>query len=78
MQLEQDPQVPGNVKTSDADSNRRRQTPDSSMQYPDYEPPDSPRSRRELATNTYSTTRNQKLCQITAAGEPSCVSSNVT
>jgi hypothetical protein len=50
LQLEQGPQVPGNIETPDADSNRRRQTPDSSVQDPDYEPPNAPRSRRELAT----------------------------
>jgi hypothetical protein len=44
LQLEQDPQVPGNVETPDANKNTR-QTPDSSMQDPDYEPLDSPRSR---------------------------------
>ena len=50
LQLDQDPQVHGNVETPDADNNRRRQTPDSSVQDPDYEPPNSPHSRRELAT----------------------------
>ena len=49
QQLDQDPQVPANVETPDADRNRRRQMPDSSAQDPDYEPPNSPRSRRELA-----------------------------
>jgi len=48
--LDQDPQVPENVETPDADRDRRRQMPDSSVQDPDYEPPNSPRSRRELAT----------------------------
>jgi len=48
-QLDQDPQVPENVETPDADRNRRQMTY-SSAQDPDYEPPDSPRSRRELAT----------------------------
>ena len=50
LQSDQDPQASGNVETPDADSNRRRQTPDSSIQYPDYEPGNSPCSRRELAT----------------------------
>jgi len=50
QQLDQDPQVPANAETPDADRNRRRQMPDSSVQEPDYEPPNSPRSRRELAT----------------------------
>jgi len=50
LQLEQGPQVPGNIETPDADSNRRRQMLDSSVQDPDYEPPNSPRSSRELAT----------------------------
>jgi len=49
QQLDQDPQVPANVETPDADRNRRRQMTDSSAQDPDYEPPNSPRSRRELA-----------------------------
>ena len=49
LQLDQDPQVPRDVETPDADSNRR-QTPDSCVQDPDYEPGNSPRSRRELAT----------------------------
>jgi len=42
--------MPANVETPDADRNRRRQMSDSSAQDPDYEPPNSPRSRRELAT----------------------------
>jgi hypothetical protein len=50
LQLDPDPQVPGNVETPVADNNRRRHTPDSSVQDPDYKPPNSPRSRRELAT----------------------------
>jgi len=50
LQLDQDPQVPENVETPDADKNRRRQTTGSSVRDPDYEPPNSPRSRRELAT----------------------------
>jgi len=50
QQLDQDPQVPSKVETPDADRNRRRQMPDSSVQDPDYEPPNSTRSRRELAT----------------------------
>ena len=45
QQLDQALQVPGNVETPDADRKRRRQTPDSSAQDPDYEPPNSPRSR---------------------------------
>ena len=48
LQLDQDPEVPGNVETPGVDRNRR-QTPDSSVQDPNYEPPNSPRSRRELA-----------------------------
>ena len=51
-QIDQDPQVPENVETPDADRDRRRQLPDSSAQDPDYEPPNSLRSRRELATTT--------------------------
>jgi hypothetical protein len=50
LQSDQDPQTSGNVETPDADSNRRRQKPNSSIQDPDYEPGNSPRSRRELAT----------------------------
>jgi hypothetical protein len=46
--LHHNPQVPGNVETPVADRNRRRQTPESSAQNPDYEPPNSPRSRRQL------------------------------
>jgi hypothetical protein len=38
LQLDQDPQVPGNVETPDADRIRRREAPDSSMQNPNYEP----------------------------------------
>jgi len=49
-QLDQDPQVSGNVETPEADRNRRRQMSESSAQDPDYEPPNSPRSRTELAT----------------------------
>jgi hypothetical protein len=37
QQLDQDPQVPGNVKTPHADRKRRRKMPDSSVQDPDYE-----------------------------------------
>jgi len=50
QQLDQDPQVPANVETPDADRNRTRKMPDSLAQNPDYETPNSPRSRRELAT----------------------------
>ena len=50
QQLDQDTQMPENVETPDTDGNRRRHMPDSSAQDPDYEPPNSPRSRRELAT----------------------------
>jgi hypothetical protein len=49
QQLDQDTQVPGNVGTPDTDGNRRRHMPESSVQDPDYEPPNSPPSRRELA-----------------------------
>ena len=49
-QLDQDPQVAENIETPKADRSRRRQMPDSSARGPDYEPPNSPRSRRELAT----------------------------
>jgi len=44
--------VPENVVTPDADRNRGRQMPDSSVQDPDYELPNSPRSRRELSTTS--------------------------
>jgi len=50
QQLDQDTQVPGNVETPDTDGKRRRHMPNSSTQDPDYEPPNSTRSRRELAT----------------------------
>jgi hypothetical protein len=42
--------MPGNVETAVADGNKRWQLPDSSVQDPDYEPPYSPQSRRELTT----------------------------
>jgi transposase InsO family protein len=50
QQLERDSPAPGYTETPDADRDRRRQPPDSSVQDPDYEPSSSPRSRRELAT----------------------------
>ena len=50
QQLDQDTQMPGNVETPNTDGNRRRHMPDSSAQDPDYEPPNSPCSRRELTT----------------------------
>ena len=49
QQLDRDTQMPENVETPDIDGSRRHM-PDSSAQDPDYEPPNSPRSRRELAT----------------------------
>jgi hypothetical protein len=49
MKFDQDPQVPGNVESPIADRNRI-QTPHSSVQDPDYEPPESQSFRRELAT----------------------------
>jgi len=70
-QLDQDPQVPGNVETPDADRNGTRQMLDSSAQDPDYEPPNSPRS-------TYCTTRDQESYHVTVAGEVSCISANAT
>jgi len=48
LQLDQDSQVHENVETLVADGDRR-QIPDSSVQDPDFEPSNSPRSRRELA-----------------------------
>jgi len=42
--------VPENGETPDADRDMRRQMPDSLAQDPDYEPPNSPRSGRELRT----------------------------
>jgi len=50
LQSDQDPQASRDVETPDADSNRRKQRPDPSIQNPDYEPGNSPRSKRELAT----------------------------
>jgi hypothetical protein len=50
LQLDQDPQVHENFETPVADGDRSRQIPDSSVQDPDYEPSNSPRSTRELAT----------------------------
>jgi hypothetical protein len=50
QQIDQDTQMPENGETPDTDGNRRRHMPDSSAQDPDYEPPNSPLSRRELAT----------------------------
>jgi len=49
-QLDQEPQGLEHVETPGTDRNGRRQMPDSSVRDPDYEPPNSPRSRRELAT----------------------------
>ena len=49
-QLERDSPASGYSETPDADRDGRRQPPDSSVQDPDYEPSNSPRSRRELAT----------------------------
>jgi hypothetical protein len=48
--LDQDPQVSENIETPEADRNRRRKMPNSSAQDPDYEPPNSARSRREKTT----------------------------
>jgi len=48
--LDQDPQVSENVETPEADRNRRRKMPESSAQDREFEPPNSPRSRREIAT----------------------------
>jgi hypothetical protein len=49
-QLDQEPQVLEHVETPGTYKNGRRQMPDSLVLDPDYEPPNSPRSRRELAT----------------------------
>jgi hypothetical protein len=50
LQLDQDRQVHENVETPVADGDRSRRIPDSSVQDPDYEPSNSPRSRRQLTT----------------------------
>jgi len=63
-QLDQDPLVPENVETPDADRDKRRQMPDSSTQDPDYEPPDSPRSRRELATTPIAPPVTRKCARL--------------
>jgi hypothetical protein len=49
MQLDQSPQLPGSVETPVVEGNRT-QASDSSVRDPDYELPNSPRSRSELAT----------------------------
>ena len=78
MQLDQDPQVPGNIETSVADNNRRRQMPDSSVQDPDYELPNSTCSRTELATTPIAPPVTRTCARLQAAGEPSCVRANMT
>jgi hypothetical protein len=69
LQLDQDTQVPGNVETPDADSKRRKQTPDSSVQNPDYEPPNSPRSRR-ASNNTHNTARDKSRARLQLQENP--------
>ena len=66
LQLDPNPQMPGNVETPDADNNRRRHTPDFSVQDPDYEHPNSPRSRTELATTSIAppVTRSRARLQV--------------
>jgi hypothetical protein len=39
LQLDRNPQMPGNAETPVVDRNMRRQRTDSSAQNPDYEPP---------------------------------------
>ena len=65
MQLDQNPQLPGNAETPISDINRS-QRPDSSVQDSDYEPPNSPRSRRELATTAIAppVTRSRARLQL--------------
>jgi len=70
QQLEQDSQVPENVETPDADRNRRKQTPDSSVQDPDYEPPNSPCSRRELATTPIAPTVTRSRARLQLQENP--------
>lgn len=49
LQLDQNPQIPGNFETPVAYRSMRRQTPDSSVQDPDYKSSNSLHSRRKLA-----------------------------
>ena len=77
-QLDQDPQVPENVETTDADRNRRRQMPDSLAQDPDYEPPNSPRSRKELATTSIAPPVTRSRASLQLQENKSCIRANVT
>jgi hypothetical protein len=49
LQLDQNPQIPGNFETPVVYRNMRRLTPDSSVQDPDYKTSNSLHSRRKLA-----------------------------
>jgi hypothetical protein len=49
LQLNQNPRIPRKFETPVVDRNMMRETPDSSVQYPDYKPSNSPHSRREQA-----------------------------
>ena len=69
-QLDQDPQVPENIVTPDADRDRRRQKPDSSAQDPDYEPSNSPRSRTELATTSIAPPVTRSHARLQLQGNP--------
>jgi hypothetical protein len=65
-QIDQNTQSPRNAETPAVDSKSRRQPPDSSVQDPDYVPPSSPHSRRELATTPIASpvTRNRARLQL--------------
>jgi len=52
-------QVPGNTGIPEADSCRRRQTPDSCVQ-----DPNSPRSRRELATTPIAPPTTKSIARL--------------
>lgn len=66
LQLDQNPQIPGNFETTVVDRNMRRQTPDSSVQDPDYKASNSLNSRRKLAATPIAppVTRNRARLQL--------------
>ena len=52
LHSDQNPQIPGNFEPPVVDRNMRRQTPDSSVQDPDYKTSNSLHARRKLAANS--------------------------
>jgi hypothetical protein len=66
LQLDQNPQIPGNFETTVVDRNMRRPTPDSSVQDPDYKASNSLNSRRNLAATPIAppVTRNRARLQL--------------